>query len=339
MTMQLNRRFRFALVALSLSSLNAHTSDAVVDRTAERFAVPGSLISVGEHRLHLNCSGEGSPAVIFDSGLGGSSLDWVRVQPRVAAFTRACSYDRAGYGWSEPGPRPRDSSRIATELESLLANANIPAPFVLVGHSFGGFNVRLYSHNNPDQVAGLVLVDSSHEDQFRQFDEAGVGSAAPRHGSFVLRNALHIPDGLPEEVLHVAKLFAVKRSSMTAFRGELEHLRRSAEQLRNASSLPDIPVVVISHRIVVAAASSSDAKRARIWLELQSDLANRTLQGKHVIAATDDHYIQLSQPQLIVDSIRDLVERSHSASAPRNEDESTDETDEREGSRYPAQIG
>lgn len=310
MTPQIQWNCRIAVLALTLSTLSAQSSDSTVDRTAERFAAPGSFVSVGRHRLHLNCNGEGSPTVIFESGLGGSSLDWVRVQPQVAAFTRACSYDRAGYGWSEPGPRPRDSARISMELELLLVNANVPAPYVLVGHSFGGFNVRLYSHNNPGQVAALVLVDSSHEDQFQRFDEAGVGSTAPRHGSFVLHNALHIPDGLPEEVAHVAKLFAVKRSSMTAFRSELEHLRHSAEQLRSASTLPDIPVVVISHRISESAASSSDAERAKIWMEMQSDLARRSARGKHIISATDEHYIQLSDPQLIVDSIRDVIESS-----------------------------
>jgi pimeloyl-ACP methyl ester carboxylesterase len=339
MSVEKIRYCRFVVLAVTLSAIGAHAGEADVDRSAERFAAPGSLVSIGRHRLHLNCSGEGSPTVVFDSGLGGSSLDWIRVQPEVAGFTRACSYDRAGYGWSEPGPRPRDSSRISLELESLLGNAGVPGPFVLVGHSFGGFNVRLYSHNNPDQVAGLILVDSSHEDQFRRFDEAGVGSTAPRHGSFVLRNALSIPDGLPEEVAHVAKLFAVKRSSMTAFRSELEHLRRSAEQLRSASELPDIPVVVISHRIEYSTASASDAQRERIWMELQSELARRNSRGRHVISATKDHYIQLSQPDLIVDSIRDLVNLSHSASPPRHEDENVDKRDQGEAGRYPAHIG
>ncbi len=122
---------RFATFALVLATISTHTSDATIDRTGARFAAPGSFIWVGRHRLHLNCGGEGSPTVIFDSGLGGSSLDWVRVQSRVASFTRACSYDRAGYGWSNPGPRPRDSANISSELESLLGNASVPAPYVL----------------------------------------------------------------------------------------------------------------------------------------------------------------------------------------------------------------
>ncbi len=303
------RAIRFATLALVLATVGTQTSDATIDNSAARPIAPGTFIWVGSHRLHLNCVGRGSPTVIFDSGLGGSSLDWVRVQPLVASFTRACSYDRAGYGWSDPGPPPRDSANISSELKSLLGNASVPAPYVLVGHSFGGFNVRLYSHNNPEQVAGLVLVDSSHEDQFRRFEEAGVGSTAPRNHSFVVHDVFQLPSALPEEVVPVVQLFAATRRSRLTFRNELEHLRSSARQLRIAE-LPNTPVVVISHRIDGTTASSSEAKRAEIWMDMQSDLAHRAARGKHVISATDDHYIQLSQPQLIVDSIRDVIERS-----------------------------
>lgn len=300
---------RFATLTLVLATVCTQISDATIDDSSTRPVAPGTFIWVGNHRLHLNCIGEGSPTVIFDSGLGGSSLDWVRVQPQVASFSRACSYDRAGYGWSDAGPQPRDSARISRELEILLGNASVPAPYLLVGHSFGGFNVRLYSHNNPQQVAGLVLVDPSHEDQFRRFEEADVGSTAPRHGSFIVGNAFQVPDALPEEVVPVAQSFAITRSNMAAFRSELLHLRSSAKQLRN-TSLPDIPVVVISHRIDEAAASAIEAKREKIWMDMQSDLARRALRGKHVVSAMDDHYVHLSQPQLVVDSIRDVIERS-----------------------------
>jgi pimeloyl-ACP methyl ester carboxylesterase len=302
-----------AILALALAAFVTDPRESRIDIAGERFTAPGSFIWIGGHRLHLNCIGEGSPTVIFDSGLGGSSLDWVRVQPQVASFTRACSYDRAGYGWSDPGPRPRDSANISRELESLLGNASVPAPYVLVGHSFGGFNVRLYSHNNPQQVAGLVLVDSSHEDQFRRFEEAGVGSSAPRNSTFIVRNASQIPDGLPEDVVPVARSFAVRRSSMKAFRSELRHLRSSAQQLQSAAALPDVPVSVISHRIDRKGTARAADRRAKIWMDMQSDLAHRAAKGRHLIAATDDHFIQLSQPQLVVDAIRDVIARSDSS--------------------------
>ncbi|MDH3265485.1 MAG: alpha/beta hydrolase [Gammaproteobacteria bacterium] len=305
----MRRVSQIAVLVLVLASVGTQQSDATIDSSVAPPAAPGTYIWVGQHRLHLNCIGEGLPTVIFDSGLGGSSLDWARVQPEVAAFTRACSYDRAGYGWSDTGPLPRDSKNISRELEILLDNGAVRAPYLLVGHSFGGLNVRLFTHNNPQKVAGLVLVDSSHEDQFRRFEEAGVKSSAPRGNSFYVGNAFQVPDALPDEVVSVAKSFAGSRSSMVAFLSELRHLRDSARQLRNAPQLPDVPVVVISHRIDELSGPDARATRDRIWMDMQSELASRAAQGRHVIAATEDHYIHLSQPQLVIESIRDVMER------------------------------
>ena len=282
---------------------------ATIDTSVALPAAPGTYIWVGEHRLHLNCVGEGSPTVIFDSGLGGSSLDWVRVQPEVATFTRACSYDRAGYGWSDAGPLPRDSEKISRELEMLLGNGSVAAPYVLVGHSFGGLNVRLFTHNNPGKVAGLVLIDASHEDQFRRFEQAGVGAIAPRGRSFYVGNASQIPSALPDDVAPVAQSFAISRSSMQAFLSELQHLRNSAKQLQSTPRMPDVPIVVISHRVDGTKGSDARATRARIWMDMQVELVRRAARGTHVIAATDDHYVHLSQPQLVIDTIKDVVER------------------------------
>ncbi len=304
----MRRAIQVAVLALLLATVGTQRSDATIERSSLTPDAPGTYIWVGGHRLHLNCSGEGSPTVIFDSGLGGSSLDWVRVQPRVASFTRACSYDRAGYGWSDSGPLPRDSEKISRELETLLGNASVPAPYLLVGHSFGGLNVRLYSHRNPHKVAGLVLVDSSHEDQYRRFEAAGIKSSAPRSNSFIVGNAFQIPDAMPDDIASVAQWFASSHSSMTAFLSELRHIRDSAEQLQDAWMPPDIPIIVISHRVDRAGDAPERSPRARIWMEMQSDLANRSANGRHVIATTDDHYVHLSQPQLVVESIRAVIE-------------------------------
>lgn len=305
----MRRATSLAILTLLLATAGTQQSDATIDSLAARPAAPGTYVWVGSHRLHLNCIGEGLPTVIFDSGLGGSSLDWARVQPEVASFTRACSYDRAGYGWSDTGPQPRDSENISRELETLLGNASVPAPYLLVGHSFGGLNIRLYSHKNPQKVAGLVLVDSSHENQFRRFEQAGVKSSAPRGNSFFVGNAFQVSDALPEDILPLARSFAVSRNSMVAFLSELQHLRDSAQQLQNVPLLPNVPIVVISHRIDQLGGSDRRATRAKIWMDMQSELAGRATQGRHVIAATDDHYIHLRQPQLVVESIRDVIER------------------------------
>src|SRR4051812_33902159 len=126
---------------------------------------PGQLVDIGGYRLHVWCTGEGAPAVILDTGLGGTSADWGFVQPDVARFTRVCSYDRAGMGYSDPGPSPRTARRIARELAELVVRSGIPGPVVLVGASIAGFDVRVFASDHPERAAGLVLVDASHEDQ------------------------------------------------------------------------------------------------------------------------------------------------------------------------------
>ena len=134
---------------------------------AYRWYPPSSeMVDVGGSSMHLHCTGEGgAPTVVMDSGLGGTVLDWQLVQPEVAQFARVCTYDRAGMGWSEPGAQPRTSQQIVEELHALLGNAGVEGPYVLVGHSFGGTNVQLYASQYPNEVAGMVLVDSATEDE------------------------------------------------------------------------------------------------------------------------------------------------------------------------------
>ncbi len=133
-----------------------------------RYPMPGVLVEVDGHRMHLDCRGAGSPTVVMDAGLGDSSVTWALVQPEVATFTRACSYDRPGYGWSDGANVPRDSQAVARQLHALLAGAGIPGPYLLVGHSFGGLNQLVFHSLYPSEVAGMVLVDSSHPGQLER---------------------------------------------------------------------------------------------------------------------------------------------------------------------------
>jgi len=128
-------------------------------------APTGKLIDLGGHRLHLNCSGKGPVTVVIENGLGDFSFDWILVQQRVEKFTRVCTYDRAGYAWSDPGPKPRSFPQLNLELHDALAKAGERPPFILVGHSYGGGVVRNYALLYRSQVAGMVLVDIVHEDQ------------------------------------------------------------------------------------------------------------------------------------------------------------------------------
>ena len=137
----------------------------VMDRSPH-VAPPGTLAPVGPHRLHYRCEGEGAPGVIFDAGIAASSLSWTRVQPQVARFTRTCSYDRAGLAWSDPGATPRSMPTLVDELHRLIRHAAIPAPYVLVGHSFGGLVIRAFARAHRDEIAGLVFVDPLHPEEW-----------------------------------------------------------------------------------------------------------------------------------------------------------------------------
>jgi pimeloyl-ACP methyl ester carboxylesterase len=155
------------VLLVALAGLGYEMTASWQDQKA--FPPPGHLVNVGGYRLHLLQAGEGSPTVVMDSGLGSSSLYWGKVMPLLAKQTRVCLFDRAGYGWSDPGSTPRTTQQIVTELHTLLENARIPGPYILVGWSFGGFTARMYAHQYPGEVAGVVLVESAHEEQFERY--------------------------------------------------------------------------------------------------------------------------------------------------------------------------
>ena len=267
-------------------------------------------MGISSHRLHLHCTGQGSPSVVFESGLGGTSLDWVRVQPAVSEFTRACSYDRAGYGWSELGPRPRHAARIAWELDRLLGNARVPPPYVLVGHSFGGLVVRLFAARRERRaVAGLVLIDATHERQFERLATAGLRMpAAPTGRRFVIANHWSVPSALPETLKPLAQRFARARKSVRTLYGELGAMRFSARQVGAIRRTPEIPVVVLARGPRTEHGSGHDARLDRTWLELQRDLARSMTNGSFQVVADSGHHIHLERPARVVNAIRTIVD-------------------------------
>src|SRR6476469_5307271 len=150
------------LICIGAISLGACSVFAATSAAPEPL---GKLVDLGGHRLHVNCTGKGSPTVVFENGLGDYSIDWALVQPQVSSFTRVCTYDRGGYAWSDPGPKPRTFSQLNLELRDALAKLGERGPFVLVGHSYGGPVVRNFALTYPRLVAGVVLVDSAFEGQ------------------------------------------------------------------------------------------------------------------------------------------------------------------------------
>ena len=279
---------------------------------ASRYRAPGKLIDVGGYRLHINCTGTGSPTVILDAGLGGRSLDWSLVQPGVATFTRVCSYDRAGYGWSDSGPKPRTSGRIVAELHTLLVKAGIPGPYILVGQSFGGLNVRLYAYTYPQEVAGMVLVDASHEDAFVRFPTlqqdlldgqkqlSMCSGLAPfgviRLFGFLDKFILPYPSTVQPQV----KALFYQTHFCGTWYDEGAAWDESTTQVhaaRTQHSLGQLPLVVITRGEQVDAA----------WQTLQKDLASLSPNSTHIIATHSGHDIMFERPDLVIAAIRQVV--------------------------------
>ena len=297
---------RACLVAFALAGPASGARPLVPDPGSP----PGMLVGIGSHRLHIHCTGQGSPAVVFESGLGGTSLDWVKVQPAVSGFTLACSYDRAGYGWSESGPRPRHAARLAAELDKLLVYAGVPPPYVLVGHSFGGLAIRLLAARKERRaVAGLVLVDATHERQFQRMAAAGVRvPMAPTGRTFVIANHWLVSSSLPETLKPLAQRLALTPKAVRTLYGELGRMRDSALQVGAIPRAPDAPVVVLARGPRRAGGSLRAARLDGTWLDLQRSLAGSMKNGTLRIVPGSGHYIHLDRPERVVAAIRGMVD-------------------------------
>lgn len=327
------------LIAVVLVGLAYQAAGSALDN--RRYPSPGRLVDVGGHRLHLQESGEGTPMVVMDSGLPGSSLSWRFVQPEVAKFTGTVSYDRAGLGWSDGGPEPRTSRQIVEELRTLLKRVGANAPYVLVGHSFGGFTARLYAATYPAEVAGVVLVDSIHPAEFELTDEqrtnlmkgarlcrraawaarlgvarlisflahAGLWKAARFGVSTVTGGAIRGEgrmfspwDRLPEDLKTIVRTFWLRPKFFDALASQVESLPESARQVATTGDLGNLPLIVLT-------AGNSTPARA----EAQEDLAKLSARGRQVVVPESGHWIQLDQPERVVDAIRAVVEEARRA--------------------------
>ena len=294
-------------------------------------APPGRLVDIGGgQRLHLNCRGTGAPAVVFESGAGDFSFVWSLVQPDIARRTTACSYDRGGYAWSDPGRRPRTYRQLALELHTALAQAGVPGPYLLVGQSYGGLVARGFAAAYPREVSGMVLVDAAHEDQRLMQDGKPVairswarGRAAPLPAVALdqaLLDSLRVAHAAParDSVLDppLARLspadqrlwrWAMNLPLGTAARAlemdwSPEELARMHEARRRApQSLGGLPLVVIER-----APDSTDPLAAEHHAQ-QVDLARLSSRGRLVTAAHAGHNVHLEDPALVVQTIDSVL--------------------------------
>ena len=278
----------------------------------------GKLIDIGSHRLHIHCTGEGSPTVVFDSGIGGFSLEWSKIQKRLVKNNlKVCSYDRAGYGWSDSGPKPRTTARITKELKTLLTQANVPGPYLLVGHSFGGFNIRYFASEYPRLTAGLVLIDSSHPQQFNTDEFKTIKSKIikPRNNASGFRvNIIQpiIAKNFPKENKRVARILMSTNKSLKTLLNELDSMETSAIQLAVHSNYIqyEFPVVIITRGMRVWSNDRLGDRKEQQWIKLQYELENISSNSSHYFAYKSGHAIHLDEPKLVTNKILLVIERS-----------------------------
>jgi pimeloyl-ACP methyl ester carboxylesterase len=273
---------------------------------------PGELFDLGGFRLHLHCFGEGRPVVVLDSGLGGAASDWRKVQPELARTNRTCVYDRAGYGWSDSGPLPRTSGRMAAELRTLLMLAELPPPYLVVGHSFGGYNARMFAGLFPGDTAGVVLVDTPHEALVDALSENGLMRLLDPEGRLL---ALWSPDlfsGLPAELGVLAELFGGRGKTWGAIFNEAAGFNRSGEELSDTPLPPDLPLGVLMHGRRIFPAGSVGDGLEREWLQANRDLAAAQRRSLVRIATDSGHFIHADQPESIVEMVRLVDEMTDS---------------------------
>jgi pimeloyl-ACP methyl ester carboxylesterase len=326
------RHFRLRNVALGLLlfALAVAAAGFLYENIAEardrRFnPMPGQLVNVSvdgasSFSMHIYCTGEGSPAVILDSGLGDSYLSWRKVQPQIATFTRVCSYDRAGIGYSSASSRPRTSQVIAEELHALLRAAAVPGPYIVVGHSMGGYDVRLFAAAYRPEVAGMVLVDASHPDQENRFPPGlkDMEGTWRREAEFL---AAATPFGIPR-LLGLCDEGAAERAADCNFHtareglAEMSAFRQSAAQTAATGNFGDLPLAVLSHdpdRPSAELPADLAQPTNAAWEKMQEELAHLSTRGTQTIAKNSAHYIQLDRPDVVIEGVRSVVTQAREA--------------------------
>jgi len=310
-----------ALLLVLLSAAGAIYQYAASARDERMFPPPGKLVDVGGYRMHIHCIGEGTPTVVMDAGARGCSVVWSLVQPEVAKFKRACAYDRPGYGWSDPSPGPRSSKVIAEELHALLQNAGIAGPYVLVAHSQGALNMRMYASQYSAEIVGIVLVDPLHPEPGKQSAEfkKSVAKFHDRFRSMARVVSLGLPrlmgwcsQEAPREIEPMLRAVQCRKQWYDTIQAEGAFFSESSSQVRATGSLGNMPLVVLSHDphrgfnpyIPV------DAKAEQVLQERHEDLARLSSRGTRIVAEGSQHYIQFDRPELVVQAIRQVVEAS-----------------------------
>ena len=287
----------------------------------------GSLYTVDGYKMHLYCTGEGSPTIVLDAGLGNDSLIWANVQPTLSKTTRVCSYDRAGFGWSDLQPRPRDAHRITDQLHTLLTHAGIKGPIVLMGHSIAGLYIRDYAARYPQNLSGLIFVDGStplQEDRF------------PGRTKLVLLKAklellqtkwLYVL-GIPRITgdCNIGEGFEISAGKMlsedqcraglyTALEREDEDFPQSGKETIHTGPFGDLPILIFSQDNHPSD-SEPPSKVDEIWNQMQEDLKGLSTRSRRIVAKGSGHYIQADRSDLLNSEVTAFIRQIRGEALP-----------------------
>ncbi len=318
--------------ALCVPSGYAARDQRVIDDVA--YTKPQRLVEVEPgRRLNLYCTGKGGPVIIFDAGLGDGTKAWGLVQHEVSKETKACSYDRAGLGFSDPAKVAGTSRNAVEDLRQLIQSAKLASPYILVGHSYGGMNVKLYAETFPLEVAGLVLVDPSHEDLGNEISaldpESGVrnkkyledlkGCIALESSELTEGTELYelcvglTGDRYAADIRSADLALAVTDARIAAWVSEMSNVwTQSADEVRLAyRSLGDMPIIVLTKEPAAPGQNESVELRAeknKLWIRLHDEIAGMSTRGERITIVDSGHYIQLDQPSAVVAAIRRVLQ-------------------------------
>ena len=303
-----SKRFFVTIAALVLMLIGAGAiyQSVATEQDARKYPPPGKMVDVGGFKMHLNCIGEGSPTVVLESGLFFGAFGWNYVTQEIAKFTRVCTFDRAGVGWSEASPAGRGINQVNIELHDLLTNAGEQKPFILAGHSIGGFYAQNYANDYANEVAGVVLIDASHGEQITS-DPPPIKLARYAKTTAPIGIFRRMSRASPDDSHEIKERKALQSSTkhLYATADEIFAVEENSRILREKPmQLNDKPLIVLTRSLKTQPDDTEEDLRANEnWKEMQKNLARRSTNSKHIFAEKAGHVIQRDEPELVVNAI------------------------------------
>jgi pimeloyl-ACP methyl ester carboxylesterase len=311
----LSRMLGAFVVACLVLAAAAATYNALSLRHYRKLSgVPGELYTVNGYAMHMYCTGQGSPTILLDAGLGDDFTIWAKVQPELSKVTRVCAYDRAGFGWSQPNPAVQDANAISAELHQLVSVSGVQRPFLLMGHSIAGIYLRSYAAHYPNDLAGLVFVDGATPLQDDRVPHALVTIEDQQRKEMPWQELLmslgwyriqgictEVPPGFERDSLWI-KADSCVPSQMSAMQNELDAERASGEETVHAGPFGSLPILILSRdpKVLPSNWPAEVAKEnAVVWNQMQEEAKGLSAHSRRIIARGSDHYVQLDRADLV----------------------------------------